>query len=420
MLSHALVETWRRREGSTLTVEGYRASGGIRGAVARSADRLYDGLTAEERASLRAVLLRLVTPSLDGDPVRCRVPSRSLLGDVGRERVVGLLVRARLVTAEEGSFEVAHEALARAWPRLRSWLDEDVAGQRILRHVSAAADGWDTLGRPDTELYRGARLETALEWREQTSPQLTELEHLFLNASEEHDRSERRALEARTAKDTRSNRRLRRLLVVSGLLVVAAIIAGSVAIRQADHARTERRRAGVRGVAATAMADVDIDPERSALLALAALDQAGSDVDPVRRDIEQALHEAVTDLRIERRFNDTGRAVDWTSDGQAVLTVGRSTGDVERRDVATGRTIRVFPADAMEAVDSPDGTLIATTSRDGTLQLLDAGTGDVRQVVRSEGGAQSPSFTTDGDCSPQHGPTTTVASSAWSTSRLNL
>ena len=40
LLSHALVETWRRRDGHVLTVEGYRASGGIRGAVARSADRL--------------------------------------------------------------------------------------------------------------------------------------------------------------------------------------------------------------------------------------------------------------------------------------------------------------------------------------------------------------------------------------------
>jgi hypothetical protein len=40
----ALAETWRRRDGHVLTVEGYRASGGIRGAVARSADRLYDSL----------------------------------------------------------------------------------------------------------------------------------------------------------------------------------------------------------------------------------------------------------------------------------------------------------------------------------------------------------------------------------------
>ena len=92
LLSHALAETWRRRDGTTLTVEGYESSGGIRVAVARSADRLYDSLPADQRDALRSILLRLVTPTLDGDPVRCRVASRSILGDPSRDRVVGLLV----------------------------------------------------------------------------------------------------------------------------------------------------------------------------------------------------------------------------------------------------------------------------------------------------------------------------------------
>ena len=64
---------------------------------------------------------------------------------VEREQVVALLVRARLVTAEAETVELAHEALARAWPRLQSWLDEDAAGQRILRHLAGAAD---RLGQP--------------------------------------------------------------------------------------------------------------------------------------------------------------------------------------------------------------------------------------------------------------------------------
>ena len=81
--------------GNTLTVDGYREQGRHRGAVARSADRLYDGLSADERASLRAVLLRLVSPTLDGEPVRCRVPSRALLGDPDRDRVIALIVQSR-------------------------------------------------------------------------------------------------------------------------------------------------------------------------------------------------------------------------------------------------------------------------------------------------------------------------------------
>ena len=52
--------------------------------------------------------------------------------------------------------ELAHESLAHAWPRLRSWLDEDVEGHRVMRHLALTADEWDTMGRPDSELYRGA------------------------------------------------------------------------------------------------------------------------------------------------------------------------------------------------------------------------------------------------------------------------
>ena len=70
LLSHALRETWLRREGRTLTVAGYQASGGIRGAVAQSAETLYGELDPDQRRDLRDLLLRLVFPGTVGEPVR--------------------------------------------------------------------------------------------------------------------------------------------------------------------------------------------------------------------------------------------------------------------------------------------------------------------------------------------------------------
>ena len=66
--------------------------------------------------------------------------------------------------------ELAHEALARAWPGFKDWLEEDVEGQRVLRHLNAAAAGWDALGRPDSELYRGVRLAQTTEWGSGPTP----------------------------------------------------------------------------------------------------------------------------------------------------------------------------------------------------------------------------------------------------------
>ena len=62
---------------------------------------------------------------------------------------------------EADSIEVAHESLATAWPRLKAWLEEDAEGTRILTAVAAAAEAWSAAGRPEDDLLRGARLQSA-------------------------------------------------------------------------------------------------------------------------------------------------------------------------------------------------------------------------------------------------------------------
>jgi hypothetical protein len=111
--SHALRETWERREGPTLTVGGYRATGGIRQAVARSAESVYDAMDATQQSRLRTLLLRLVMPTEDGDAVRARVPRAKVAVDAAHERVVERLVEARLVSIDGDSVQIAHEALVR-------------------------------------------------------------------------------------------------------------------------------------------------------------------------------------------------------------------------------------------------------------------------------------------------------------------
>jgi DNA-binding SARP family transcriptional activator/WD40 repeat protein len=268
-LSHALRQTWQRREGAVLTLDGYRAAGGIRNAVARSAERLYEQIAAEQRGMLRDLMLRLVTPSEDGEPVRSRVPRRLLTADPEHDQLLELLVAARLVTSDQGVVALAHEALARAWPRLRGWLDDDTEGQRILRHLTVAADTWDAMGRPDSELYRGSRLGQALDWRAGSRPDLTSTERSFLDASQELAETEERTAAQQARHQTRVNRRLRQLLAASTFLLVTAVVAGSLAIRQANRADDATAAADARRVAAQAQLTDRID--QSLLLALAAM-----------------------------------------------------------------------------------------------------------------------------------------------------
>ena len=342
LLSHALAETWQRRDGRVLTVEGYRATGEIRGAVARSADRLYESLPAGQRAKLRSLLLRLVTSSPDGEPVRSRIATRALGGDIERERVLGLLVRARLVTAEEDSVELAHEALARAWPRLRSWLDEDATGQRIFRHLSAAAEGWESLGRPDSELYRGARLEAVLEWQSVSSPDLTDLEQSFVGASvvAANAARERHAREART--QVKQRRRLRRALAAVAALIIASTVGGFAAYRERETNQRERREAGVQALLSRSEVLRSRTPDVAALLAVEAYHIAPSPA------TESALFATFTGGAIPRRIRRTDLNVSFGA--AAVLVPNTDTmaiadhhGVVHLIDTPTGEGRRLAP-----------------------------------------------------------------------------
>ncbi|HSJ20485.1 MAG TPA: BTAD domain-containing putative transcriptional regulator [Nocardioidaceae bacterium] len=267
-LSHALRQTWERREGSVLTLEGYQATGGIRNAVAQSAEDLYDDMTAEQRAMLRDLMLRLVSPSPEGEAVRSRIPRRLLSVDAEHDRLMEQLVSARLVTSDDGVVELAHEALARAWPRLRGWLDEDTEGQLILRHLAVAADTWDGMGRPDSELYRGTRLAQALEWRAASQPDLTPTERAFLDEGKRLAEKEEQTAAQQARYQARVNRRLRGLLAGAAFLLIVGLVAGTLAVRQANRADEAATAADARRVAAQSQLTDRID--RSLQLAVAA------------------------------------------------------------------------------------------------------------------------------------------------------
>jgi WD40 repeat protein/DNA-binding SARP family transcriptional activator len=401
LLSHALRTTWARREGRTLTVAGYRETGGIRGAVAQSAEELYHQLPPHQRPLLHHLLLRLVTPTPEGDPVRSRVPRRIVATDHAHEHLIELLVAARLVTSDDGVVELAHEALARAWPRLRDWLDEDVEGQRILGHLTVAADTWQTMGRPDSELYRGARLAQALDWRQRAHPDLTSAEGAFLDAGQTLADSERRAADDRARHQARINRRLRALLAGVGVLLVAALVAGAAAVRQRDRAQDERRVATARELAAAANSNLDVDSERSILLALEAVEQSRSADGSALGEAEEALHRAVTASRVELRVPGVGGALDWSPDGTIFVTEGpEDTGIVDIRDAQTGESLRSWhghDVDVNDVAFNHDGTMLATTGDDGAARIWDPETGkEVRSVKGDTGQVWGPSFSPDG------------------------
>ena len=365
-LSHALVETWLRREGATLTVAGYEASGGISGAIAQSADRLYQSMDSDQRVLCRWLLMRLVTLGPDGSPVRRRVSSKPLRADAAREQVLAMLARSRLVSAGAESFEVAHEALATAWPRLQAWLEEDAESARILTAVAAAAEAWNATGRPEDDLYRGARLQSALEWRDAAPGDLSELESAFLDAAATRATAEQEHVAERARRDRRQNRRLRVLLGVAGALIVLLVGAGSVAVVSSQEANAQRDNATIEALVSTALALRTSERDISALLAAEAYRRWPDD--PRTRSGLMSVLQGAGGFLGNAVLASSGNAYGSVISGTDRVLVVTTPGDAAVRDAETGDVLRSLDLGFDPGpVDPPP---LVEVSRDGRIGAI--------------------------------------------------
>ena len=59
LLSTALLDLWRERDGRSLTLASYERTGGVRGAVGRHAEAAFASLADDEQKSRVRILLRL-------------------------------------------------------------------------------------------------------------------------------------------------------------------------------------------------------------------------------------------------------------------------------------------------------------------------------------------------------------------------
>ena len=76
-----------------LTLEGYRESGGVRGAIAQRADAIFGSLTPEQQEIARRGLLRLTQPGEGTEDTRRRAPLRELATDKAKVDDVEAVVR---------------------------------------------------------------------------------------------------------------------------------------------------------------------------------------------------------------------------------------------------------------------------------------------------------------------------------------
>ncbi|OKJ95141.1 DNA-binding protein [Streptomyces sp. CB03234] len=398
LVSHALMATWQRREGTTLTVAGYEATGGIQGAIARTAEDVFARLYPAEQRTIRRVLVRLVHVADGAGATRRRMNRAALLeqsadadgasATLDASAALDAFVRARLITMDSDTVEITHEALLHAWPRLRGWIHADRAGLLIHQQLAHAAEEWEREGRDPSALYRGTRLATVRSWADELGGRgrLSPREAAFLRASQAEE-------DGRSEQARRQVRLQQRMLATLVVLLLLALTAGGAAYQQRAGALGQERVARSQALAVRSTSLAAGQPEASMLLA------------------EEAYRtEATTEARgallstqsqpFSARLGGHGGPVNAVAfaPGDGLLASASSDGTVRLWRVADRRTTATYtvPGRVRAVAFSADGRTLAATSTDGPVRLWETSGRRARALPARTAGARAVAFAPHG------------------------
>ncbi|MBN6041202.1 hypothetical protein [Amycolatopsis sp. 195334CR] len=397
LLSHTLQAAFDAavaRGERVLGVADYHSVGGLRHAIAETAESAYCGLGARAQQVARSVFLRLAHVGDAAVDTRRRVSRDELVGDrpdTEAEEIDDLLdtfIAHRLLTADDDTVQISHEALLRAWPRLRGWLDDDRAGRQVHRRLTLAARTWREHGRTADDLYQGSTLALALAWTAEHQDELNPLERQFLEAG----------VGKRDAAETAARRRVRRRYQFASAAVVLVVVAASAlfyAWRTQDAAKRDGALAMSRDLAVKAERLRETDPALAAQLAAIAYQRS-----PTAEATSALLDSAARPL--PARYLSPGDGTHVVAATTGVVATGADNGTIALsragQHTPVGPPLSVGSRPATVTL-STDGSLLAAVGENGTVRVWDvrdlAVPVEVKTMTGPSGSVASVAFSPD-------------------------
>jgi len=254
----------------TLSISSYRKLGGVRGALQQHIDQIYHNFSEEEKLTTQRIFLKLVDIGQDEKsgtewkPVRRRA-NRSEFSGPTEQKVLAQLIDHNLLISqnstleikEEGTLEIAHEALLTCWTTLNAWIKENRQSIAFRNRLSDDVAQWEKT-KLDDDLLSGSRLEQALELKkdetfEKVLGGFTEPTKQFIDRS----------------RSKRDSQRRRTIWGLSSVCIITLALA-TAAGWQWSQAETRKDIARSVQLATAAEASLETDSTRSLILALIA------------------------------------------------------------------------------------------------------------------------------------------------------
>ncbi len=260
LLEFALSEIWAGMEKGKQPDEILNESGGVGGALAKRAGKIYEKLDDAEKGLARHIFTELAGQSSDGKFHSRRrvfldeiVPHSQSLENIRAVTDKFSQSEARFITlsAEERAnnkitAEITHEALFSNWDSLKQWIEEKQEDLPFARRLKNRTEEWNKKGKNAGLLWwQSPELENLREFYGRNAENMTELEIEFYQASEKK-REEIEEKEKRTQRFRRNA--FKGLAIGSVVLAVMAIFAffqRDVALKNEKVAIEERNNAQI-------------------------------------------------------------------------------------------------------------------------------------------------------------------------------
>jgi WD40 repeat protein len=432
LLQYTLRELWRQRLVNRLTLSEYTRLGGVKETLQRRADEVYQkSLTAEEQQVAKRIFLDLTQLGEGTEDTRRQVLKSDLVtaqqSEVLVDRVLQKLVDARLVVTSELKargesdktvtvVDVAHEALIRHWHQLRQWVDENREALRIERKIEAAAQEWESQGKPAETAYllQGPRLAEAESYLQDYSDLglLSNLSLKFIQLSQNVRDRILREEEERTQRELDLLRERNRLLREEEegrqrelQLIREALEQAEKASQQERQALEQEKKASEQERKARKAAQTR---NRILIAAVVVVSTAGVGIlfalnQATQRQIsalnalsesQLANHAQLEALRASIEAAKRLKQTAWVDNHlrvQTAATLQQAVYETQERNRLE------WHKDAVNSVSfSPDGKLLASGSEDNTLILWRKDDTEPKILQRDSGRVSCVTFSTDG------------------------
>ncbi|MBN2802796.1 MAG: serine/threonine protein kinase [Deltaproteobacteria bacterium] len=182
LLQFTLRELWEVKDDEVISQKSLDSLGGVKGALSKHADSVYNQMPRDTRSAAKQILLKLITPQ----KTKIRKTFNELIPDSNNNSVIALnvLISNRLIATHESDrgtlYELAHEALLEGWKTLAKWISVYTESEITHERLSLTAHEWDRLDHPKELLWSKDRLK---EIENITTEKLSPVSKEFVNSS---------------------------------------------------------------------------------------------------------------------------------------------------------------------------------------------------------------------------------------------